>query len=138
MLGLHAAEVRRESEALCAERLEFAEHVQHEGVEVPSPLLAAWEGVGEEVEQHGFPAADFAVEEHALWGWDLQGGFLERDCAREGQGGVLGSVAEYGWKEATSGGVRALLGAIGDGWLLERLSDSVETVSILEFWVVVF
>ena len=118
MLGLHAAEVCRQSEALRSEKLEFAEDVQHEGVEVPAPLLAAGEGVGEQVEEHGFAASDFAVEEHALWGLDLQGGFFDRDCAGEGQGRDFGSGAEYGWDNATEGGVRALLGAIGNGWLL--------------------
>ena len=112
---LQCAEVRRETEALRPEKLEFAEDVQHEGVEVPAALFAAGERVGEQVEEHGFAASDFAVEEHTLWGLDLQGGFLDRDCAGEGLGRGFGAGAEYGWDNATEGGGWALLGAIGEG-----------------------
>jgi hypothetical protein len=61
VLLFKASKVGREVKTLISQRFEASKDLEHESVEMPAFLLAAWKRVGQKVEEHGFAATDFAV-----------------------------------------------------------------------------
>lgn len=92
-----------------SQRLKLGQSVEHEGVEVPATLLAVGEAVGEQVDQHALPRADFAMQHQATRRVELHGLFVAGQHARQGRTLALLLLDEQRRPEAAWADILGLL-----------------------------